>query len=753
MLSRILDSFRAPAPLPPAANELPVVESWLVGRPQAQEQFDLRKLIDEGYRRNVVVYSCVNEVAQSVPSARLYLRDRVTQEEVKEHPILDLIARPNPESGWYELCERALIHLQTAGVGYIHKLRNGSGEPVGMETIRPDRLFPLPSALGRVEEYEYRLSGQAAGKGQRVPASDVIALRLYDPTNDYLGLSPLMVCAVWGDIDWDAAIYLRDFFTNGAMPLGLLKLKSPRVTQADRMRVQAEWRETYGRGDGTGKSRWHDLAVIGAEAEFERVGSEPAQLRMDSLWGMSESRICAAYGIPPIVVGVKVGLQHATYSNYKEARGSLWSETLVPITRRVAEAFTRGLCSEWDDRLELAFDYDSVAELQEDLDKRSDRAIKLWSSGLARRNEARVMADLEEEGEDFVFEPSAGKMLAVEGGVIVRPEPPPPPSPLMLPPAAPPRQLPSGQPQPDDGPKPPEPQGTSAREVLGIGASPAEAEELIAEETEAMGEAFDAAVRAAVRASDTEALKTALAAGSRARAEQAVATKEFGDRYGRELQDHLARVATAAQRVHLQHHLGGDREEHALRDLPAKIRDAITSRVTREARRFSKEARQVVRREIMAVLRGAQEAVSPQSIVASIGLSARQGELLARARQRLVGDGAKGNRLLRELDKFRVKLLRERSEAIAAHETRVAAALGQRAAWERMIADGTLRGGRRHWHKMWVKTSAAEEPICEELDRQEVRLDQNFEADGEEYEAPPDPHPGCQCTIVLVEVS
>jgi phage portal protein BeeE len=61
------------------------------------------------------------------------------------------------------------------------------------------------------------------------------------------------------------------------------------------------------------------------------------------LWYQLESRACACYGIPPIIIPLGVGLARSTYSNYKEARRSFAEETLQPIWRGLEEAFTRSI--------------------------------------------------------------------------------------------------------------------------------------------------------------------------------------------------------------------------------------------------------------------------------------------------------------------------------------------------------------------------------------------------------------------------
>lgn len=178
--------------------------------------------------------------------------------------------------------------------------------------------------------------------------------------------------------------------------------------------------------------------------------------------------------------------------------------------------------------------------------------------------------------------------------------------------------------------------------------------------------------------------------------------------------------------------------------------DVINSRVKLETRRIEKQVRDVVRSEILKVINGRQEAISPTSILNSIGLTGQQAETVERARQRLLAEGKlKGKALEKDLDKLRGKLLRERANLIAEHETRMAHALGQQAAWGKLFADKKLPGGKRHWHKLWV---AADDErtcgTCMDLDGREVPVDEYFD---DRFFSPPEPHPRCRCSVVLVE--
>jgi hypothetical protein len=52
--------------------------------------------------------------------------------------------------------------------------------------------------------------------------------------------------------------------------------------------------------------------------------------------GAGETRIAAAAGVPPVIVGLSEGLQAATYSNYGQARRRFADNTMRPLWRNMA---------------------------------------------------------------------------------------------------------------------------------------------------------------------------------------------------------------------------------------------------------------------------------------------------------------------------------------------------------------------------------------------------------------------------------
>jgi HK97 family phage portal protein len=740
-LRGVIEPFRAARPAPPPANELDAVSSYMIGRPLPEPTgIDRRNLIDEGYRKNVIVYICVNEIASTAAAPKLKLRTR-SGDEIETHPMLDVLARPNPQQGRYDLLSTTLIHMLSAGDAYWHKGRTGGGNVVQLKALRPTRMSPIIDSKGNVVEYEHVLESQTSG--DRVPAEDVVSFRLFDPLNDFHGLPPVAVCAVFGDIDTEAALYMRDFFLNGAMPGGLLKLKVPRVKPAERDRIWREWQDQFGRqdaGDSRRLTRWHSIGVIGADVEYEQVSKEPAALGLDGIWGMSESRICATYGVPPIIVGTRIGLEKATYSNYETAQRAFWIETLAPMYQRLADTITRHLATEWGEDLELYFDLEQIPALQENETERIGRIRDSYRSGLRTLNESRRLLGEEEVDIDYIVVPKNAKRFEV----AMDPNPPvPPPSPFGPQPGPGPDEDDDDDDTDDDD----EGQSGSGPEILHPGEPPDGAEQLVSSQAATMRAALNAIVVQTREAVDLGSLRTALEQKTREGAEAAVPIALFERRYAEELEQHLVRVAERGARLHFQFHAGQDLETHALKDLPRKVRDAILSRVRLETRRVTREVRHVVRSEILRIIKGEAEAIDPGTIVDSIGLSERQATQVRNLRARMTKAESTAKQIDRATAKLRRKLIRDRAALIAEHETRVAEKFGQRAAWERLFKERKLR--RRQWHKMWL--TAEDErvcPICEPLDRVEVPVNKLFD---DQWEAPPDPHARCRCRVVLVK--
>lgn len=365
-----------------------IVPTWQAARPLPTPE-DLRRLANEGYRRHALIFACMQELMTSASEPILKVGRRRRDGEIDEdagHPLNAVLLKPNGAQSQLEFLEQFIMFYLVAGNTYVHKVRNKHGATVQMWTLRPDRTKVKVDTRGQVEFYEFSIDGMLK---QFPPAADVIHMRAPDPLDDFYGLSPIQVLARWGDLDTQTADYLRAYFLNAGAPSGLLKFKT-QVPKAERERVQELWRLRH-----SGEQGWHNVSVIDADVDYESLGGAPERLRLNFIFDQTETRICMVFGVPPIVVGAAIGLMRSTFANYKEARASMWEETLAPLYRRIGEALTRGFADEYGPDLVIYFDLDTVKALQEDLDKKRAFALDAWNADLITRNEAREMVGLE----------------------------------------------------------------------------------------------------------------------------------------------------------------------------------------------------------------------------------------------------------------------------------------------------------------------------------------------------------------------
>ncbi|MGI4852284.1 MAG: phage portal protein [Janthinobacterium lividum] len=115
-------------------------------------------LAEEGYQKNVVVYRAVNLIARGAASVpwRLYRGD----EELLQHPLLDLLQYPNTCQAGSSLIESVLAYLLLAGNSYLEIARNFDGKPAELHVLRPDRIKVVPGANGLPQAYEYTVGNR-----------------------------------------------------------------------------------------------------------------------------------------------------------------------------------------------------------------------------------------------------------------------------------------------------------------------------------------------------------------------------------------------------------------------------------------------------------------------------------------------------------------------------------------------------------------------------------------------------------------
>lgn len=375
ILDRILQTKAAPDAIQKVGTQQAI----------ARRDLDAAGLIG-AYTKNEIAFACVQIKRKAMQDPRLIVEEKTadgTWKESSGHPLQRLLMRPLPTMDGAMFLGQLVSSMDIAGVFYAEKVKSNAGAIVGLNPLNPAHMIPWYDGHRVQIGYTWRMGAKRV---------DFLYEDLLVRENtDWGGASPLSVAIGAVDADTAQTDFIRAFFNNGAQPGGILKVKGT-TSQEKADVLSSKFAAKYGRrGDG-----WHKPAVLDDNADYQRIGSLLNELDSESIRGLTESRICAPFGVPPLIVYAYVGLLRATYSNLKEAWASFWDAELSPALKALREFLTWHLLVEfasedmiYGDRIRLRWDLSQVAALQDDVDAVHTRAETAFSRGAITLNEYR----------------------------------------------------------------------------------------------------------------------------------------------------------------------------------------------------------------------------------------------------------------------------------------------------------------------------------------------------------------------------
>lgn len=338
----------------------------------------------EGYVLNQVVYRCVKMIADGAASAEWKVYDR-NGKELKNHPALDLIAKPNMKNSRKHFIEGIVSYYLLNGNAYIEKTQfNNRGNPVNLFTHRPDRMEIEATKKGRVTAFVHSHNGaKTTFPVDTLGRSNICHLKSFHPLNELYGMAALEAAALATDQHNNANKHNLALLQNGAAPSAAF-LYNKRPTDEIMDRIEEEVNSKYSGANNAGRP----LILAGGDVKYQALGMTPRELDFMESQRENARAICNAFGTPHelIITG------SSTYNNKAEAKLSLWEETIIPILDMLRDEFFPWVAEAFAGS-NIRFDYDlnDITALIPRRSERKDRIIKDWTSGVITRNEARDM--------------------------------------------------------------------------------------------------------------------------------------------------------------------------------------------------------------------------------------------------------------------------------------------------------------------------------------------------------------------------
>ena len=365
-------------------------------------------LATDGYSENAIVYRCINEISNNASRVKINLFRG--DQELDNHPLLDLLYNPSPTMSQVEWFQALYSYLLISGNNYMLSVGGDNTPPTELYNLRPDRMKIRSGTRAMPVAYDYMLKGQIVESydvDQATGGSKVKHIKLFNPLDDYYGMSPMQASSV--DIDQHnlANKHNVNLLQNGARPSGAV-IFNPKdetggnVQLSDVQRNQL-MNDVNQRFSGTGNAG--KPMLLEGDFEWKEMGLSPKDMDFIQLKNMSAKDIALVYGVPSQLIGIP---DSQTYSNFAEAKLALYNETIIPLLDRIQGDLNEWLVPMFNEQgLELRYDIDSIPAMAEQRKRVFESVSAGVKEGILTRNEAREQLGYEPmEGADSLLVPA-----------------------------------------------------------------------------------------------------------------------------------------------------------------------------------------------------------------------------------------------------------------------------------------------------------------------------------------------------------
>ena len=338
-------------------------------------RLDYRAASQDGYKRLTWVFRCIKALGEAAGSVPWHSYVRESDGTIKplddSYPLTRLIEQPNPRESRKEFLDKWMIHLSLSGNDYweIVFVKN---VPYQLYSIRPDWMTPIPDKLVYLKGYD--LDTKSSGKPIHFDPQEILHFKYIDPTNEYVGMSPLQAAASTMQTENSAIGWNQTIFDNSAVPSGVLTVPSQLLRAEGRDDLRKSLRSEFTR------ENLNSPMILWGGMTWEKMGL--SQRDMDFLEQRRTNRyeICGALGVPPELIGA--AQERLTYNNYETARLSFWEDTVIGILDWLKGKINQRLAPFFGDNVFINYDLRSVPAMRKSFADTISAAEKLVKMGV-----------------------------------------------------------------------------------------------------------------------------------------------------------------------------------------------------------------------------------------------------------------------------------------------------------------------------------------------------------------------------------
>lgn len=320
---------------------------------------DTTALTRTAYTSNAVAYRCIKLVSEAAASVHVDVFKG--PEELDNHPLGGLVAKPNPRQAGPDFLEALYANLLCFGNAYVEAVNDGRSVRE-LYALRPDRVKVLPGPDGWADAYEYSANGQTTLLRADGEMPGVLHLKMFDPLDDHYGAAPLAAARVALDIHAAASAWNKALLDNSARPSGALVYAAGGANMTDEQfdRLKEELETTFSGALNAGRP-----ILLEGGLDWKPLSLTPRDMDFMEAKTAATREIALALGVPPLLLGLP---GDNTYANYAEANRALWRQTILPLVGRTMQSLVNWLEPAFGSGLRLQIDYERIEALSSERD-------------------------------------------------------------------------------------------------------------------------------------------------------------------------------------------------------------------------------------------------------------------------------------------------------------------------------------------------------------------------------------------------
>lgn len=361
-----------------------------------------KTIATEGYKRNWIISRCILEIIRAAIQLDWVVKKynaKGEAEEIKNHPVQQLIEKPNPLYGEAEFIKRAIAFYYIGGEAPLVKISAGN-EVKELYTYRPDKISF--KSTGDVEN-PYQEIKYNASQMKSIEPENFMLWKNFDPVDEWDGLGHGMSATEPvlknGDllnemINWNVSL-----LQNGGNLSGVFSTEA-NVNLSDKQydRAKAELKNNHQGTKNVGK-----FLLLEGGAKFQPTSNSPKDMDWSNGKEGTMKDICIGLGVDPIIIGFN---ESASYNNKNEAEKGLYTKVVIPLMRELADQLGPFLGLQNGEYLDV--DFSKVPVLQENVKELNDRINSAKDLTINEKRKARGLKDVD-----------GGDIIAPEGSFAI----------------------------------------------------------------------------------------------------------------------------------------------------------------------------------------------------------------------------------------------------------------------------------------------------------------------------------------------